>query len=235
MGRAATSTDRLADELVAWEFGPFRLDARERTLWRGGAPLVLPGKVFQLLVVLLQSSGRYLTREELAERVWPGVHVAENTLSQGIWLVRNALGRDHGSLIETRVGLGYRLTASVRIIAPERLLPQGAPGFRLVCPESIQPLQRGTYVLGRDPGADVVIDSRSVSRRHACITVGDEGCTLEDLESKSGTFVRGARVKGPTPLQDGDEIGLGTYRFVFRVGGRSGDTSTLTRSSAKGR
>jgi pSer/pThr/pTyr-binding forkhead associated (FHA) protein len=40
---------------------------------------------------------------------------------------------------------------------------------------------------------------------------------LEDLGSRHGTFVDGARISEPTSLRDGARIGLGSVAMVFRV------------------
>jgi hypothetical protein len=41
-----------------YEFGAFRLDSVERALWRGDELLVLPPKVFDTLLVLVEKEGR---------------------------------------------------------------------------------------------------------------------------------------------------------------------------------
>lgn len=78
------------------------------------------------------------------------------------------------------------------------------------------PLREGESVLGRDEGATVFLDEASVSRRHARITVTGRSAVIEDLDSRNGTFVRGARVDGLVPLEDGDAIRLGWARLEFR-------------------
>jgi pSer/pThr/pTyr-binding forkhead associated (FHA) protein len=77
------------------------------------------------------------------------------------------------------------------------------------------PLREGENVLGRDEGLSVSLDEPSVSRRHARITVAGQLAFLEDLGSRNGTFVRGNRVDGPVPIEDGDAIRLGWARLVF--------------------
>jgi pSer/pThr/pTyr-binding forkhead associated (FHA) protein len=72
-----------------------------------------------------------------------------------------------------------------------------------------------SIIIGRDDGADVLIDNPSVSRRHAEIRLGDDGWVVEDLGSSNGTFIRGAKIKGPQSLALGDEIGFGKFSIVF--------------------
>lgn len=61
-------------------------------------------------------------------------------------------------------------------------------------------------VLGREPGCDVVIPDRQVSRYHARLTPGATGVVLEDLGSKNGTHYNGNTLSAPVVLQDGDTI-----------------------------
>ena len=62
---------------------------------------------------------------------------------------------------------------------------------------------------------------RSVSRRHARIVRADGAFSLiEEGGVLNGTFVNGTQlVSGePHPIKDGDCIGLGTVRVIFRAG-----------------
>jgi len=72
-----------------------------------------------------------------------------------------------------------------------------------------------SIVVGREDGADVVIDNPSVSRRHAEIRLGDDGWEVQDLGSSNGTFIRGTKIQGPEKIGLGDEIGFGKFSIVF--------------------
>lgn len=94
-----------------------------------------------------------------------------------------------------------------------------------------------SIVIGRDDGADVLIDNPSVSRRHAEIRLGEQGWVVEDLGSSNGTFIRGAKISGPQSIGLGDEIGFGKFSIVFgKTLGESeqaaGQTATKTRPVA---
>ncbi len=52
-----------------YEFGPFRLDAGGRMLFRGNVAVPLPPKVAETLAVLVQNAGRVVTKEELLRGV----------------------------------------------------------------------------------------------------------------------------------------------------------------------
>ena len=72
----------------------------------------------------------------------------------------------------------------------------------------------GTLRLGRGIGADVVLEDRSVSRRHAVVTRTGEEVVLWDDRSLNGVHVNGERV-AQAVLQDGDAIALGEVQMRF--------------------
>src|SRR5262249_968280 len=102
-----TITPRAQDAIT---FGPFRLDLRGKTLYRGDS-LVAPGsRGLEVLCVLVASSGELVTKDALMDRVWPGLVVEENNIQVQIWSLRKALGKtDEGrDYIVTVPGRGYR-------------------------------------------------------------------------------------------------------------------------------
>ncbi|HXQ14216.1 MAG TPA: winged helix-turn-helix domain-containing protein [Caulobacteraceae bacterium] len=92
-------------------FGPFVLDGGRRVLTRDGAVVALRPTVFDTLLFLVEHPGRVVTKEELFDAVWPGKVVEESNITQTIFMLRNALGEQHG--IVTAPGQGYRFTAPV--------------------------------------------------------------------------------------------------------------------------
>lgn len=70
----------------------------------------------------------------------------------------------------------------------------------------------------RWPSSQILLDDRAVSRPHACIQREEAGFSIVDLESANGTMVNGQPISGPHPLTDGDVIGMGETRLVFRIG-----------------
>ncbi len=102
-------------------FGLFRLEARERRLWRDGELLALQPKVFDTLVLLVANAGRLMTKEALMAALWPDAVVEESNLTKNVWSIRKALGdSDGGGLyIETIPRVGYRFVAPVRV-GPEK-------------------------------------------------------------------------------------------------------------------
>src|SRR5262249_36338181 len=99
-----------------YEFGPFCLDASERLLIRDGRVAPLPPKVFDTLLVLVENSGRVVSKDELMQSLWPDTFVEESNLTQNISQLRRALGdgTTDAQYIETIPKRGYRFVASVQ-------------------------------------------------------------------------------------------------------------------------
>jgi TolB-like protein/DNA-binding winged helix-turn-helix (wHTH) protein/Tfp pilus assembly protein PilF len=95
-----------------YRFGPYRLDAEDRLLYRGAEVVPLPPKVFDTLLIFVSSHGRVLTKEELLKQLWPDSFVEEGTLTQYISLLRKALA-DNGQWVENLPRRGYRFKAVV--------------------------------------------------------------------------------------------------------------------------
>ena len=76
-------------------------------------------------------------------------------------------------------------------------------------------LDNGTLVLGRGEDAELVIDGRGISRRHACMTVSNEGVQLRDLGSANGTFVNDVKLQDEVALNDGDLVRVANVVFRF--------------------
>src|SRR5262245_63782847 len=104
-----------------FEFGPFRLDADERLLMRDGRMTPLPPKVFDTLLVLVENSGRVVSKDELMQSLWPDTFVEESNLTQNISQLRRALGDGAGGpqYIETIPKRGYRFVAGVQLSAAQ--------------------------------------------------------------------------------------------------------------------
>ncbi len=91
---------------------------------------------------------------------------------------------------------------------PGRYLEVQGPGESLLIP-----LSSGVMHIGRGLSADLHLDEKSVSRRHAMLVERPGGARLLDDRSSNGTFVNGRRIV-QADLEDGDVIVLG--RVVLR-------------------
>ncbi len=100
-----------------YEFGAYRLDLAQRVFTREGHAVPLAPKTFELLLLLVRSPGRALSKHELMTALWPDTFVEEANLSFQISVLRKALEKDAG-FIETVPKHGYRFAADIRAIAP---------------------------------------------------------------------------------------------------------------------
>src|SRR5579864_726282 len=114
-----------------YEFGEFRLDAQRRTLQRGQELVALTPKAFDLLLQLIQSAGKTVTKDDLMKTVWPDSFVEESNLTQTIFMVRKALEEtSERRYILTVQGQGYRFLVPVKEAAmqgPEIETPAPPP------------------------------------------------------------------------------------------------------------
>ena len=69
-------------------------------------------------------------------------------------------------------------------------------------------LAEGENTIGSAADCGLVLPAREVSRRHALLHVDGRGVSVEDLDSKNGTFVNGVRVRRAS-LKDGDWLQFG--------------------------
>ena len=200
-------------------FGEFTLDDSTRQLISNGSELHLSTKAFELLTFLLTNRPRVVSKNELQERLWPTTFVQETNIAGLVAEIRRAL-HDPASkprFIRTVHRVGYRFTGDVIEETNVARAPSVQSRLYLMLDQREIMLMEGANVVGRAPDATIQIDSPGISRVHARILVHNGGATLEDLGSKNGTYVNGARIAAPYLLVDGHEIRLGTIVLTFRV------------------
>ena len=129
-----------------YEFGPFRLDAGGRLLFREGQRLALSPKAVELLLVLVEAEANTVGKEELLNRVWGDTAVEEGSLTSHISLLRKTLGERY---IETIPKRGYRFVGTVKQVAEAS---DRQPHIRSL---AVLPLEN----LAPDPDGDYFADS----------------------------------------------------------------------------
>lgn len=103
-----------------YEFGEFRLDARRRSLSKNGEKVPLSARNFDLLVFMVENSGRILEHDELLEKVWVGTFVEQATLKKGISALRQILAeKPENEFIKTIPRRGYSFVSPVRVVPEE--------------------------------------------------------------------------------------------------------------------
>src|SRR5256885_15697458 len=98
------------------------MDRGHQRVTRAGNYIPLPHLSFELLVTLARAAPDLVTFDQLTERVWTGLVITPETISQRVKLVRDALGDDpHAPRYIAGVrGRGYRMVATVRPLADRR-------------------------------------------------------------------------------------------------------------------
>jgi len=212
---------------VRLQLGDLTFDGDSRQLLRGADEVHLSPKAFELLKVLIDRRPRALSKQELHEHLWPDTFVSEVNLASLIAEIRSALGdtAHEPTFIRTARRFGYAFCGNAEAVETSAVeLP--ASFCWLIKDGRRVPLKAGENLIGRDLDDGIRIDSPTVSRRHARISISETEAVLEDLESKNGTFVGDHQVSEPVRLNDGDEIRTGSVVMRFRMTSRKGPTAT---------
>lgn len=103
---------------MIFRLGDCEIDSGRYEVRRAGAPVPVEPKVLDLLLYLVRERDRLVTKQELLEAVWPGVHVTESTLTRAVSLARAAVGdsAQAHAVVETVSGRGYRWKAPVEVV-----------------------------------------------------------------------------------------------------------------------
>src|SRR5215813_3900316 len=105
---------------TSYSFDRFTVDPNRRLLLCEGKPVQLTSKAFDLLLALVESEGRELTKDELMGRVWAHQIVEDANLTVTMAQLRKALGERAGEhrFVVTIPGRGYRFVGGLRLEEP---------------------------------------------------------------------------------------------------------------------
>ena len=92
---------------LVYKFERWTLDCGRGTLHSASGSNTLRPKSFEVLRFLIENAERLVTREELLAAVWPGLTVTEESLTQCVSEIRNALGEAGQRIIKTVPKRGY--------------------------------------------------------------------------------------------------------------------------------
>ncbi len=125
-----TSTKAVADpEQAGFQIDDVIIDIGQQRVTRAGIEIPLPHLSFELLVTLARAAPNLVTFDQLTERVWPGLVITPETISQRVKLVRTALGDDPQAprYIGGVRSRGYRMVASVHPLTERRRSEPATP------------------------------------------------------------------------------------------------------------
>lgn len=127
------------------------IDLGQQRVTRAGVEIPLPHLSFQLLVTLARAAPNLVSFDQLTARVWPGLVITPETISQRVKLVRTALGDDPQTprYIGGVRGRGYRMVASARPLTERRRSEPATPYWI----NETRPAQPGAVETAADPRA----------------------------------------------------------------------------------
>ena len=216
---------------MALRFGPFSLDLDQRRLLRSGHDIPLTPKAFELLKLLVERRPRAISKDEIIQTVWKDTFVTENNVATTIRDLRDALDDDARDprYVRTSYAYGY---AFVGDVASEDTQTDDSPGvsdWRLIYAHRELHLKPGENIVGRSGPDVLVLDSVTVSRHHARLTLEGARLFCEDLGSKNGTWVQSRPATTRLEVHDGDELRLGSAILIARIVSHAQTTQTVER------
>jgi DNA-binding winged helix-turn-helix (wHTH) protein/tetratricopeptide (TPR) repeat protein len=186
----------------SFAIGSARVDLTDGTLSASdGMVTHLRPKTTEVLRYLLDQNGRLVSRDELMNTVWPGIHVTENGLSQCVTEIRRALGSDQ-VLLRTLPGRGYILDgATARERRPQSAGHHGHKALSAGTPVlAVLPFRhdasRPELIRANDILVDALVGALATSREPIVISANStrhmtlESSSLDDLGQRLGaTYV----------------------------------------------
>lgn len=186
-------------------FGRFELHPQRRLLLDGGRPLTIGARALDILLVLVESAGKIVSKEAIISRVWPKTFVEEINLRVHISALRRVLGvcpqsRDYITNVRQR---GYSFVAHVELV--RQADEQGTT------PSGALPTLPGRSV--RIEGRDRLIEDltrRLQTRRHITLVgpggVGKTTVALRVAQQQLGHFADGVRFADLAALSEPAEL-----------------------------
>ena len=164
----ATPRTNAAGETI--RFGRFRLHPDKRVLVEHDKAVHLGNRALDILLLLVERAGEFVTNDEIVARVWPRTVVVEQNLRVHIAALRKALGdgRDGARYIINVPNRGYQFTADITREVGRLAIPSAAPlGVKGVLPA---PLHR---IIGRKLAIKSL--SEQIEQRRLVTIVGAGG------------------------------------------------------------
>src|ERR1700680_213205 len=107
----------MGNKSFVFRFADVEVREREFALIKAGKVLAVEPKAFRVLLVLLRTPQKVISKEELLNSVWGDTAVTEGSLTRCIWLLRRLLGDDVNEhrFIETVATVGYWFVSKVDV------------------------------------------------------------------------------------------------------------------------
>lgn len=184
-------------DLSVLSFGAFELSTRRRALTREGRRLRIGSRAMDILLLLASRPGDLVTKDEIQQRLWPGIFVDEASVRVHMSSLRKALGVDGVDHIHTVAGRGYILVSPVNRSAE----PEAASAAQ-AHPHLPSRLER---LIGRTAVVDGVT-AQILERRFVTIVgpggIGKTSVALEVASRLADEFADGVRFVDLATLED---------------------------------
>jgi DNA-binding winged helix-turn-helix (wHTH) protein/TolB-like protein len=116
-----------SDSPTLFRLADLTLDLARGRLLRGTEDVALRPKSFALLSYMARHAGRVVSKDELLSAIWPGVTVTEDSLTQCVHEVRQALGPEGAALLRTVPRRGYLFAEGMAGGEGQLALPAAIP------------------------------------------------------------------------------------------------------------
>jgi predicted ATPase/DNA-binding winged helix-turn-helix (wHTH) protein len=191
----------------------FQVLPRRREFLVEGVPVALGSRAFDILMVLIEAGGELVTKDEILNRVWPGMVVEEHSLQFHISALRKVLGEDRG-LIKTISGRGYRFVADIStdVGEPERFPDRGAALLPPRLPDAARLTNLpapGSDLIGREAELSEAIALMTAHRLVTLVGAGGIGKTrlgIEVARRALPAFADAVWIAELAPLSDPDLV-----------------------------
>lgn len=88
--------------------------------------------------------------------------------------------------------------------------------------------QQGSLSIGRDQGANIVLPTKTASRKHARLDLVGGTPVVVDEGSANGTYVNGTRIVSPTRIDESSKVDIGEFRVTVQRAAAEEDESEKT-------
>jgi DNA-binding winged helix-turn-helix (wHTH) protein/predicted ATPase len=180
---------------MRFAFDDFEIDDELFELRRGGAPVALPPRAFDVLLYLLRHRDRVVSHTELIREIWQGVTVHPNVLAQALTVLRRAMDLDgeNPRILQTVRSRGYRFIGEIRSPVPATA---SAASSSSAAPASVAPGSHRWPFVGRDACFKRLLeflDDAARARPAIVLIAGSPGMGKTRL---LGEFLELARTRG---------------------------------------
>src|SRR5689334_18784294 len=96
------------------------------------------------------------------------------------------------------------------------------------------PWHQGTLTVGRDQGRSIVLPTKTASRKHCRLDLVNGMPVVVDEGSANGTLVNGARIGGPTRIDESSKIEVGEFRLALQREGEDEERTVMMKPRGYG-